>query len=360
MRVASRLVGSLAAEDVAQEAAVRAVSRVQEIADYPGPWAVRVATNLSLDLLRRQARTSFAPTPELLARSADAEMRLDLRQAMSTLPERQRQVVALRLLCDLDERTTADLLGISPGSVKRHLHRATAALRASPHLDLPVPPTTTKDSLMYDWTDRWTAAVEPEGGWQGRPWDHWQLEDSPYRTSRVAVIDGVPVLDAEGDEVMEGPGFEFNVVKHRPKVFEENPRLLPEQRPYAVLPGLLGELLVAAKEESDAFGHIWVGDEHLALVLAARGAPGVPDLATVEEAVARFYDGPLAAARLERVRARRSGLPYVRDPWPKSFTLPIEQILAATEGREPTLEEIVQMASASEHSTLHRLAAPPP
>jgi hypothetical protein len=300
---------------------------------------------------------SSTPTPELFARSADAEMRLDLQQAMSTLPERQRQVVALRLLCDLDERTTADLLGISPGSVKRHLHRATVALRSSPHLDLPVPPTTTKDIRMRHWTDDWTAAVEPEGGWQERPWDHWQFEDSPHRTSRVAVIDGVPVLDAEGDEVMEGPGFEFNVVKRRPKVFEENPPLLPERHPYAVLPGLLGELLVAAKEESDGFGHIWVGDEHLALVLATRGAPGVPNLGTVEEHVARFYDGPLAAVRLERVRARRSGLPYARDPWPKTFTLPIQRLLTATEGREPTLQEIVELVSVWEYSTLHRLAA---
>ena len=357
LRVASRLVGPFAAEDVAQEAAVRAVPRVQEIAAYPGPWAVRVATNLSLDLLRQQARTSFSPTPELLARSADADMRLDLRRATSALPERQRQVVALRVLCDLDERTTADLLGISPGSVKRHLHRATAALRTSPHLDLPATPTTKKDSFMRHWTDDFTAAVEPEGGWQGRPWDHWQLEDSPHRVSRVAVIDGEPVLDAEGDEVMEGPGFEFNVVKQRPKVFEDTARRLPTMRPYEVLPGLLGELLVAAKEESDAFSHIWIGEEHLALALAARGAPGVPDLTTVEGAVARTYDGPLAEGRLKRVRARRSGLPYARDPWPKVFTHPVQQILTATEGREPTLEEIVQLASASEHSTLCRLAA---
>ena len=142
---------------------------------------------------------------------------------------------------------TADLRGIAAGSVKRHLHRATVALRSSPHLDLPDPPTTTMDLRMRHWTDDWTAAVEPEGGWQERPWDHWQFEDSPHRTSRVAVIDGVPVLDAEGDEVMEGPGFESNVVKRRPKVFEENPHLRPERHPYAGLPALLSECPAAGK-----------------------------------------------------------------------------------------------------------------
>ena len=62
--------------------------------------------------------------------------------ALRRLPVRQRQVIALRLLLDLDTETTAQMLGISPGTVGAHLHRAIAALRgdialarsrASPH-----------------------------------------------------------------------------------------------------------------------------------------------------------------------------------------------------------------------------------
>jgi DNA-directed RNA polymerase specialized sigma24 family protein len=37
--------------------------------------------------------------------------------------------VALRLFLDLDTETTAETLGISPGTVKSHLSRALAALR---------------------------------------------------------------------------------------------------------------------------------------------------------------------------------------------------------------------------------------
>jgi len=49
---------------------------------------------------------------------------------LRALPERQRQVFALRVFLDLDTETTADTLGIATGTVTAHLHRATTALRA--------------------------------------------------------------------------------------------------------------------------------------------------------------------------------------------------------------------------------------
>ena len=45
------------------------------------------------------------------------------------LPERQRQVVALRVLADLDTRSTAAALGIAEGTVGVHLMRALERLR---------------------------------------------------------------------------------------------------------------------------------------------------------------------------------------------------------------------------------------
>jgi RNA polymerase sigma factor (sigma-70 family) len=52
-----------------------------------------------------------------------------LRAALDRLPARQRQVVALRLILDLDTATTAQVLGIAAGTVMAHLGRAMAALR---------------------------------------------------------------------------------------------------------------------------------------------------------------------------------------------------------------------------------------
>jgi RNA polymerase sigma factor (sigma-70 family) len=50
--------------------------------------------------------------------------------AIRALPARQREVIVLRIFFDLDTEATAALLGISPGTVGVHLHRALGALRS--------------------------------------------------------------------------------------------------------------------------------------------------------------------------------------------------------------------------------------
>jgi RNA polymerase sigma-70 factor (ECF subfamily) len=54
---------------------------------------------------------------------------VDLVAAIRKLPPRQRDVVILRYLLDLDTATTATQLGIATGSVRAHLHHALTALR---------------------------------------------------------------------------------------------------------------------------------------------------------------------------------------------------------------------------------------
>ena len=49
--------------------------------------------------------------------------------ALSSLPDRQREVLVLRYYADLSEAAIADALGISPGTVKAHASRGLAALR---------------------------------------------------------------------------------------------------------------------------------------------------------------------------------------------------------------------------------------
>jgi RNA polymerase sigma factor (sigma-70 family) len=49
--------------------------------------------------------------------------------ALRRLPVRQRQVIALRLLLDLDTATTAEMLDMTGSTVATHLQRAIAALR---------------------------------------------------------------------------------------------------------------------------------------------------------------------------------------------------------------------------------------
>jgi RNA polymerase sigma-70 factor (sigma-E family) len=68
--------------------------------------------------------------------TAEAAAQRDwLRRGLADLTVLQRAVVVLRYAEDLSERQVADLLGISPGSVKTHAFRGLGRLRAAGHPD---------------------------------------------------------------------------------------------------------------------------------------------------------------------------------------------------------------------------------
>ena len=131
---AYKLIGDRAeAEDLAQEACTRACLRWRRL-DNPRAWVVRVTTNLAFDRFRRLRNArKLTQFPAAVAVAAD-DRHLDLHRALSKLPKRQREVVALRYLADLSEAQTAAELGCSPGTVKSHAARGLRALRMT--LDL--------------------------------------------------------------------------------------------------------------------------------------------------------------------------------------------------------------------------------
>jgi RNA polymerase sigma factor (sigma-70 family) len=59
-----------------------------------------------------------------------AARRTAVLDAMRALPERQREVLALRYYLDLSEAEIADARGISRGAVKSHASRGSATLRS--------------------------------------------------------------------------------------------------------------------------------------------------------------------------------------------------------------------------------------
>jgi len=123
------------AEDLAQEACARACERWRQL-DNPTGWVVRVVTNLAFDRFRRlrsAARYARVPRPSVGA-SPPSDAHVDLHRALSRLPKRQREAIALRYLADFSEAQTAAALGCSPGTVKSHTARGLRALRVS--LDL--------------------------------------------------------------------------------------------------------------------------------------------------------------------------------------------------------------------------------
>jgi RNA polymerase sigma-70 factor (ECF subfamily) len=57
--------------------------------------------------------------------------RVDVLAALLALPERQRQAVVLHYFLDCPIASVADLMGVSEGAVKAHLHKARGSLRLS-------------------------------------------------------------------------------------------------------------------------------------------------------------------------------------------------------------------------------------
>src|SRR5438105_10692468 len=129
-RVAFRLLGNAAAaEDVAAETLMRTFAdwpRVRNL-EYRDAWVLRVATNLAIDACRRRK------LPVQLAAAASEEdviaLGLTLAAALSSLPRRQRDAVALHYLSGFSDEEVAQALGIAVGTVKTHIHRGMEALR---------------------------------------------------------------------------------------------------------------------------------------------------------------------------------------------------------------------------------------
>lgn len=99
------------------------------------PWFLRVVRNRCIDLMRRR-RSGDLPvdglpdkgvSPEQAAELDDRDRELKL--ALATITNEQRQIVILRDHLDLSYAEIAEVLDIAPGTVMSRLHRARLALR---------------------------------------------------------------------------------------------------------------------------------------------------------------------------------------------------------------------------------------
>ena len=127
------------AEDLVAEAFTKAWMSWRKVHRHPAPraWVVRTALNAHVSWWRRSRREITLGSHDTEA-AASRYPALDgsLVTALRRLPARQREVITLRLLLDLDNATTARVLGMPEGTVSSHLHRGLAALRREiPSLD---------------------------------------------------------------------------------------------------------------------------------------------------------------------------------------------------------------------------------
>ena len=126
------------AQDLVDEAFARAWASWRSVSRHPAPaaWVVRAALNARISRWRKRRREVSLPEPGKVAglaagqEAADSPLDPRIMAALTRPPARQRQVVTMRLLLDLDTSRTAEVLGISPSAVKTHLARAIATLRS--------------------------------------------------------------------------------------------------------------------------------------------------------------------------------------------------------------------------------------
>ncbi len=130
------------AEDVAQDVFVQAYHRLHQFDPSIGQfrsWLFRIAANMSMNELRRRERrrareSSLARDRDQDALGAgadrlDGRMSAGVREALLSLPPKERQVILLALYNDMAYREISELLGIPLGTVKSRIHCGVTRLR---------------------------------------------------------------------------------------------------------------------------------------------------------------------------------------------------------------------------------------
>lgn len=139
------------AEDVAQEALIRAYQRLDQYdADRAfRPWILQITANLARNrrrgigrywaALKRSARAEPASAPTDIERSSWQRQEAQaLWQAVQQLRHNDQQIIYLRFFLEMSVNEVAETLDIAPGTVKSRLHRALERLRDVIETDFPL------------------------------------------------------------------------------------------------------------------------------------------------------------------------------------------------------------------------------
>ena len=119
------------AEDLVQDVFLRALENIHTLRDAGaiGGWLCTLARNRAADFHRRGVK--HAPLPEdLPARGDGAFEARDVLAAIRALPETYAETIAMRLVEGMTGPEIAKATGMTPGSVRVHLHRGIKLLRA--------------------------------------------------------------------------------------------------------------------------------------------------------------------------------------------------------------------------------------
>ncbi len=117
------------AHEVTQEAFARAYARWTSLRDAQSSegWVTKTAMNLARRHFRRTSKgrtlTKDQSSPE------PTGDRVDLLEALHKLPPRQQEAIVLHYLMGLPVAVVAEVMRLSVGAVKAHLHKGRTALK---------------------------------------------------------------------------------------------------------------------------------------------------------------------------------------------------------------------------------------
>lgn len=131
LRSAYLLTGDLhRAQDLVQEALVKVALRWRRLHDgNPTAYARTIVVRDHISAVRRRREVPVEVVRDQPSVSSDPEMELVVRCALARLTPAQRAVLVLRHFDDLTERETAEVLGVTVGTVKSQNAAALSRLR---------------------------------------------------------------------------------------------------------------------------------------------------------------------------------------------------------------------------------------
>src|SRR3981189_3561080 len=142
-RVGATERSGLSADDVAQEVCLAAITALPRYKDQGRPFLAFVygiAAHKVADAHRAAGRNradatdtlpdraSSAAGPEQMAIDSESSARMD--KLLATLPEKQREIIILRVVVGMSAEETAEAVGSTPGAVRVAQHRALARLKS--------------------------------------------------------------------------------------------------------------------------------------------------------------------------------------------------------------------------------------
>jgi RNA polymerase sigma factor (sigma-70 family) len=139
LRYAASLVGEGRAQDVVQDAFLRLCGQTLEsVESHLAAWLFTVCRNRALELRRSERRLSPLEEEDDMLESPDsgpvaklerAENLSRVGAAMAALPNRQREVLRLKVEAGLSYKDIAEVVNLSVGNVGFILHTAIAQIR---------------------------------------------------------------------------------------------------------------------------------------------------------------------------------------------------------------------------------------